>query len=77
MHSHAKSSHTLWSLCWHLHVYRIPQKVLASEVEVHGDIQFIENNGAGLDGGAMYLTSLGQLVLFAGARITFDRNMGV
>jgi hypothetical protein len=52
-------------------------KVLASEVKVHGDIEFIENNGAGLDGGAMYLTSLGQLVLFAGASITFDRNMGV
>ena len=52
-------------------------KILASEVEVRGDIQFIENNGAGIDGGAMYLTSLGQLVLFAGASIMFDRNTGV
>ena len=52
-------------------------KVLASEVEVHGSIRFIGNNGAGLDGGAMYFTSLGQMVLNAGANITFDRNMGV
>ena len=68
------TTHTYYSQYALVYTYL---KILASEVEVHGDIQFIENNGAGIDGGAMYLTSLGQLVLFAGASITFDKNMGV
>lgn len=50
---------------------------MASEVKVHGGIHFIENDGGGIDGGALYLTSLAQLVLFPGANITFDRNMGM
>lgn len=50
---------------------------MASKVEVHGGIHFIENDGVGIDGGGLYLTSLGQLVLSPGANITFDRNTGM
>ena len=50
---------------------------MASRVEVHGDIHFIGNDGDSIDGGALYVTSLGQLVLFRGANITFQNNTGV
>ena len=52
-------------------------KVVASRVNVNGSIEFVENNGAGIDGGALYLTSLSQMVLSPGANLTFERNMGV
>ncbi len=39
-------------------------------------MEFSSNNGIGLDEGALYVTSLGQLELFAGANITFDGNKG-
>ncbi len=39
-------------------------------------MEFISNNGVGVDEGAVYVTSLGQLELFAGANITFDGNVG-
>lgn len=52
-------------------------KVVASRVDVKGSIHFVENNGGGIDGGALYLTSLGQMVLSPGANLTFERNMGV
>jgi hypothetical protein len=51
--------------------------VVASRVNVNGSIEFVENNGAGIDGGALYLTSLSQMVLSPGANLTFERNMGV
>lgn len=40
-------------------------------------MHFSNNDGAGIDGGAMYVTSLGQLELFSGANITFTDNTGV
>ena len=40
-------------------------------------MHFVDNNGASIDGGAMYITSLGQLELFRGANITFTGNTGV
>ena len=52
-------------------------QAMASRVEIHGDIHFMKNDGVGIDGGAVYLTSLSQMVLYRGANISFDRNMGV
>jgi len=40
-------------------------------------MHFNNNDGAGIDGGAMYITSLGQLELLSGANITFTDNIGV
>ena len=52
-------------------------KVIGAYIEIRGGISFIENNGAGIDGSAVYVTSLGQLKLFRGANITFTGNTGV
>lgn len=51
--------------------------MVASRVDVDGAMEFVENNGAGIDGGALYLTSLSQLVLSPGANLTFTNNTGV
>ena len=50
---------------------------MESKIEVSGGIHFIENDGAAIAGGAMYLTSLSQIVLSPGANITFDGNIGM
>ena len=52
-------------------------KVIGAHVEIEGGIHFSDNNGASIDGGAVYVTSLGQLELFRGANMTFTRNTGV
>lgn len=39
-------------------------------------MEFSNNSGIGVDEGALYVTSLGQLELFDGANITFDGNKG-
>lgn len=52
-------------------------KVIGAYVEIKGGMHFLENNGAGIDAGAMYITSLGQLELFMGANITFTGNTGL
>ena len=57
--------------------YLCKLKVVESKIEVYGGLHFIENDGAAIDGGAMYLTSLSQMVLSPGANITFDGNMGM
>ena len=44
---------------------------------MYGAVRFLGNNGAGIDGGALYLTSLSQVVLSPGANLTFEHNMGV
>ena len=40
-------------------------------------MHFYGNDGAGIDGGAMYITSFGQMEMFKGANITFTGNTGV
>ena len=40
-------------------------------------MHFVDNNGASIDSGAIYITSFGQLKLFRGANITFTGNTGV
>ena len=52
-------------------------KVLASRIEVHGTVEFIDNDGAGVGGGALYLVSMAHLKLFQGANLTFVGNTGV
>ena len=51
--------------------------VLGAYVGIRGGLNFVDNNGAGIDGSAVYITSLGQLQLFSGANITFSGNIGV
>ena len=46
-------------------------------VKVSGGMHFVANDGAGINGGAMYLTSLGQLLLSQGANFTFEGNNGM
>lgn len=69
----SKPKHTPLSFC----LFICKLKVVESKIEVYGGMHFIENNGAAIDGGAMYLTSLSQMVLSPGANITFDGNMGM
>ena len=52
-------------------------QVIGAYVEIQGGMHFDDNNGANIDGGAMYITSLGQLELFKGANISFTGNTGV
>ena len=61
---------------WNL-PYFFSWKALASRIEVHGTIQFIDNDGAGVGGGALYLVSMAHLKLFQGANLTFVGNRGV
>ena len=44
---------------------------------VEGKIDFIGNNVENFDGGALYVTSYGQVVLDRGAEITFVGNQGL
>ena len=57
--------------------YTVWCKVIGAHIEIRGGMHFSENNGANIDGGAVYVTSLGQLELFRGANVTFSGNTGV
>ncbi len=46
-------------------------------MEVHGDMQFVDNGRGALDAVALYLTSLSQMKLFEGASFLFEGNTGV
>ena len=52
-------------------------KALASRVDVYGSVQFVGNNVAGINGGALYLTSLSQMVLSPGSSLIFKDNTGM
>ena len=52
-------------------------KALGSRIEVHGSMEFIDNDGSGVGGGALYLESTSFLKLFQGANLTFVGNTGV
>ena len=52
-------------------------QALGTRTEVHGGINFIANDGLGMGGGALYVTSMAQLRLFQGANLTFEGNTGV
>lgn len=51
-------------------------QIIGSLVEVHGHMYFIDNGNVGVDGGAIYSTSLGQIQLANGSRVRFDGNAG-
>ena len=51
--------------------------MLGTRVEVRGRIEFNSNDGAGIDGGALYLTSHSQVELHRGADLVFKGNQGV
>lgn len=51
--------------------------IVGSRVRLYGSLLFSSNSNTGsLDGGALYVTSLGQLELTAGATLTFHNNSG-
>ena len=51
--------------------------VVGSRVRLYGSLRFSSNSNTGsLDGGALYLTSLGQLELAEGASLSFINNNG-
>lgn len=50
--------------------------MIGSLVDVRGHIYFVNNGNIGSDGGAIYLTSLGQFQLSNGSGIKFDGNAG-
>lgn len=50
--------------------------MIGSLVEVRGHMYFFDNGNVGVDGGAIYSTSLGQFQLANGSRIKFDGNAG-
>ena len=51
--------------------------VIGTRVTVHGSLLFSNNSNTGsLDGGALYITSLGQLELTPGATLSFVNNSG-
>jgi len=52
-------------------------KALASWVEVHGTMNFKDNNAQGIGGGALYIASGAYLQLYQGANLTFEGNIGV
>ena len=53
--------------------------MIGSRVIVHGNLVFQNNSdeGGSLDGGALYVTSQGQVELTAGAQISFIDNTGM
>ena len=54
-------------------------KVLGSSVSIYGKMYFHGNvaSGVTVDGSAVYVTSFGQLRLFPGTEIIFEKNVGV
>ena len=51
-------------------------KIIGARVSVYGSLNFLRNGNVALDSGALYVTSLGQVELFPGARMNFTSNSG-
>ena len=43
-------------------------------VEIHDEVKFVGNKAK--NGGALYIVSFGQIRMFSGATLTFDKNEG-
>ncbi len=52
-------------------------QALGAQMQVHGDMQFVDNGRGLLNAVALYLTSLSQIKLFEGASFLFEGNTGV
>ena len=53
----------------------LPQ-IISSLVTVEGTLIFKGNNAANSEGGALYITTFGQIKLIQGARMIFTDNIG-
>ena len=51
-------------------------QVIGATLALNGTFDFIENNADTSDGGAIYVTSQGQLILTEGTTMNFDGNHG-
>ena len=51
-------------------------QLLASTVKFYGLVEFIDNNVQKFDGGALYMTSFSQMILYDGANLNFINNTG-
>ena len=51
-------------------------QVIGTTLTVDGQLRFINNNAENMDGGALYVTSYGQVALRKGATLHFERNLG-
>ena len=51
-------------------------QVTGAVVEMYGNLTFIGNDDGGLEGGALFIHSLGQIRLHPGAGMTFLENEG-
>ena len=51
-------------------------QIIGSTMTVNGRVDFEDNNAESVDGGALYLTSYGQVVLQRGAQMNFIGNRG-
>ena len=74
--------HTCSSACLPLPIvyryqYLYKRQNIGALVKVSGGMHFVANDGGGINGGAMYLASLGQLLLSQGANFTFEGNSGM
>ena len=43
-------------------------------IEIHGEVNFVGNKAK--NGGALYVISFGQIKVFPGTALTFERNEG-
>ena len=51
-------------------------QLLASTVNFYGHVEFINNNVQKFDGGALYMTSFSQMILYDTADLNFINNTG-
>lgn len=51
-------------------------QILGAKVQLHGQLNFLNNEASGSDGGALYAISLGQLELEKGSGMIFQNNSG-
>ena len=51
-------------------------QIIGTRLTVDGQLWFTDNNAENMDGGALYVTSYGQVALTKGATLHFERNLG-
>ena len=51
-------------------------KAIGSKLTFDGNASFINNNAEGFDGGAIYMLTFSQMILYPGAHLRFANNTG-
>ena len=51
-------------------------QVIGATLTLEGRIDFVGNNAESFDGGALYVTSFGQIILHRGSQLNFVGNRG-